>query len=128
MDNLHRINVSSLSPCVPGCRYSCVCHLFTPPTPSPSENYAEADPPELANVLAPSQKKCSKEYCRLGCICDSMEVGIAKGHCGKPECMFECQCRTDTDLRIPPALQRRSQRIPTRKRRGSGKWMISYFL
>ena len=66
---------------ISGCRYSCICHLcvFTEQSP-------EADDKTV---------KCEKEYCRLGCICDSIEARKErdkKSHCGKPECIMECEC------------------------------------
>lgn len=39
--------------------------------------------------------KCEKEYCRLGCICDSIEARKDKTKipkCGKPGCIPECIC------------------------------------
>ena len=36
---------------------------------------------------------CGKEFCRLGCICDSIaSKPILPVHCGKMECMFRCSC------------------------------------
>jgi len=36
---------------------------------------------------------CLKEYCKLGCICDSLRTKqIPPDHCGKVECMFSCCC------------------------------------
>lgn len=38
-------------------------------------------------------KSCSKLYCSLGCICESLESTYnLKQHCGRVECMFDCQC------------------------------------
>ena len=38
-------------------------------------------------------KNCSKDYCKLGCICDSLRTKqIPPSHCGKFECMFACCC------------------------------------
>ncbi|XP_075923820.1 uncharacterized protein LOC116943203 isoform X2 [Petromyzon marinus] len=37
--------------------------------------------------------RCQKEFCRLGCVCDSLGEGRAvPAHCGRPECMLECSC------------------------------------
>ena len=40
---------------------------------------------------------CDKEYCRMGCICDSItgKSAIPPSHCGKVECMFNCNCSKD---------------------------------
>ena len=39
---------------------------------------------------------CPKQYCRLGCICDSIDENASSPrtptHCGKPSCMFDCNC------------------------------------
>jgi len=36
---------------------------------------------------------CLKEYCKFGCICDSLRTKkIPPSHCGKVECMFSCCC------------------------------------
>ena len=37
--------------------------------------------------------ECMKDYCKLGCICDSLRTKqIAPLHCGKVDCMFSCCC------------------------------------
>ncbi|CAF0790096.1 unnamed protein product [Brachionus calyciflorus] len=39
--------------------------------------------------------ECGKAYCRLGCICEPSEnvkKKFMKKHCGRFECMFECNC------------------------------------
>ncbi|XP_068627874.1 uncharacterized protein ocm isoform X2 [Battus philenor] len=36
---------------------------------------------------------CREKFCTLGCICDSLECGYnLKDHCGRVECMFDCNC------------------------------------
>eukprot|EP00090_Calanus_glacialis_P009738 TRINITY_DN18135_c0_g1_i1.p1 TRINITY_DN18135_c0_g1~~TRINITY_DN18135_c0_g1_i1.p1 ORF type:complete len:2159 (-),score=869.91 TRINITY_DN18135_c0_g1_i1:100-6576(-) len=36
---------------------------------------------------------CLKDYCKLGCICDSLRTKqIPPAHCGKVDCMFSCCC------------------------------------
>ena len=44
-----------------------------------------------------SGASCDKEYCRMGCICDSItgKSAIPPSHCGKVECMFNCNCSKD---------------------------------
>lgn len=38
-------------------------------------------------------KTCTKPFCRLGCICASLECKPPVSlHCGKENCMFECMC------------------------------------
>ena len=40
-----------------------------------------------------SDDSCTKDYCRLGCICDSLRTKqIPPSHCGKVDCMFSCCC------------------------------------
>ena len=40
-----------------------------------------------------SDVTCTKDYCRLGCICDSLRTKqIPPSHCGKVDCMFSCCC------------------------------------
>lgn len=76
---------------VSGCRYGCVCHLCEPDQDIPS-------PPLGVTTCRKEGATCTKEYCRLGCICDSIfhrelaNRSSVRGHCGKPECMFECVC------------------------------------
>lgn len=40
-----------------------------------------------------SSLHCSNEFCKLGCVCSSLEtLPQPQGHCGRAECMFECTC------------------------------------
>lgn len=42
-----------------------------------------------------SLPQCGKIYCRLGCICeqfDNSKKNVNGKHCGRVECMFECNC------------------------------------
>ncbi|CAM9579718.1 unnamed protein product [Lampetra planeri] len=54
--------------------------------------------PQVGTSSSPSStpaasSRCQKEFCRLGCVCDSLGEGRAEpAHCGKPECMLECSC------------------------------------
>ncbi|XP_054900630.1 MAX gene-associated protein isoform X2 [Poeciliopsis prolifica] len=45
--------------------------------------------------------KCGQDFCRLGCVCDSVkQLNTHPDHCRQPECMFTCSClrpRTDTE-------------------------------
>ena len=35
----------------------------------------------------------TRDYCRLGCICDSLRTKqMPSSHCGKVDCMFACCC------------------------------------
>ncbi|KAK7907227.1 hypothetical protein WMY93_015839 [Mugilogobius chulae] len=49
----------------------------------------------------PPDLPCEQEFCRLGCVCDSL-YGHHKGasrpsfHCQRTECMFECSCFKET--------------------------------
>ncbi|XP_046394048.1 uncharacterized protein LOC124161867 isoform X2 [Ischnura elegans] len=52
-------------------------------------NFVSVDPEEKSTV----NEKCSKEFCRLGCVCDSLRTDKRLvEHCGKVECMFSCVC------------------------------------
>jgi Domain of unknown function (DUF4801) len=36
---------------------------------------------------------CSKDFCKMGCVCKSLEVPMREEfHCGKAECIFQCIC------------------------------------
>lgn len=38
-------------------------------------------------------RNCSKQFCKMGCICKSLECNKSYSfHCGKEECMLECIC------------------------------------
>ncbi|XP_027896614.1 MAX gene-associated protein isoform X3 [Xiphophorus couchianus] len=45
--------------------------------------------------------KCGQDFCRLGCVCDSVkQLNTHPDHCRLPECMFTCGClrpRMDTE-------------------------------
>ncbi|XP_072040044.1 uncharacterized protein [Amphiura filiformis] len=44
---------------------------------------------------------CGKDFCRLGCVCDSLKRAAnpnrPRVHCNKAECMFKCVCGKATD-------------------------------
>ncbi|KXJ70679.1 hypothetical protein RP20_CCG022785 [Aedes albopictus] len=45
-----------------------------------------------------SKPRCDERYCGKGCICDvfsSKHGSVARMHCNKLECIFECQCGYD---------------------------------
>ena len=52
-----------------GCRYGCVCHLCEP---TPDIHITPSEPLPDLDVNFQPESKCPKEYCRLGCICDSI--------------------------------------------------------
>ena len=56
-----------------GCRYSCVCHLC---------DVVSADDCDTSDRGQANVKTCNEEYCRLGCICDTVDSspGGSKGH------------------------------------------------
>ena len=56
-----------------GCRYSCVCHLC---------DVVSADDCDTSDLGQANVKTCNEEYCRLGCICDTVDSspGGSKGH------------------------------------------------
>lgn len=71
-------------------------------SPTPSESISFRSP-------VPA---CDKEYCRLGCICDSLDPeqpSSTQAHCGKPSCMLECIC---SDSGMPSSQVEGSDDIP----------------
>lgn len=46
-------------------------------------------------------KDCYKSYCKLGCICKSLQCqSTFSDHCQLVDCMFECKCKIETNGRI----------------------------
>ncbi|KAK4887267.1 hypothetical protein RN001_003538 [Aquatica leii] len=44
------------------------------------------------------KKPCLKDYCRLGCVCKSIEGSVSnllETHCGLYKCMFQCKCKKE---------------------------------
>jgi hypothetical protein len=55
------------------------------------EHWKACKMPPLPPPTAPN---CQAPPCRLGCICESIvKDSVARTHCGKPECFFECTCQ-----------------------------------
>ena len=56
---------------------------------------------------------CGKDFCRLGCVCDSLssagtgKKGPGRGHCNRSVCMFECLCEK------PAEQARRARKRPS---------------
>ncbi|XP_036437677.1 MAX gene-associated protein isoform X2 [Colossoma macropomum] len=47
--------------------------------------------------------ECSEDFCRLGCICDSLQRKIrGPTHCRREQCMFDCNCFKHKVLLIHP--------------------------
>ncbi|CAB4060408.1 unnamed protein product [Lepeophtheirus salmonis] len=43
------------------------------------------------------RKDCDKDFCRLGCICETLSGSpVVPNHCCKIECMFRCHCSEET--------------------------------
>lgn len=59
-------------------------------------------------ALPGSPAHCGNDFCRLGCICDSLmwKAEESMQHCRKLECMFECKCERFPSLRILRARKR----------------------
>lgn len=76
-----------------------MCHLFRDRV-VPGNRASDSD-----EVHTEETTVCEKEYCRLGCICSSLERQLAEreAHCGKAECMFTCQC-DDKELTLHSLL------------------------
>ncbi|EDW00619.1 GH20976 [Drosophila grimshawi] len=53
---------------------------------------------DAAAIAKDANKPCIKDFCRLGCVCESL-VGVrpTREHCGRAECVLECRC-TGTEL------------------------------
>ncbi|PIK59855.1 putative MAX gene-associated protein isoform X7 [Apostichopus japonicus] len=70
----------------------------------------EEGPPMLRDydALPGMPAKCGSDFCRLGCICDSLSWKAEEDlqHCRKLECMFECSCERFPSLRILRARKR----------------------
>ncbi|RXG68509.1 hypothetical protein Avbf_03739 [Armadillidium vulgare] len=43
------------------------------------------------------KEPCNEEFCKMGCICDSLRCRQKpREHCGKVECMFDCNCNIES--------------------------------
>jgi len=48
---------------------------------------------KMPPLPAPTAPNCQAPPCRLGCVCESIiQDSIARSHCGKPKCFFDCNC------------------------------------
>lgn len=74
-----------MTPFIAGCKYGCICHLCGSKTSGESD---QESPKEEAKPKVTKKKQCTKEYCRLGCICASLSR--ARKKCG---CISKCMCR-----------------------------------
>lgn len=74
-----------------GCRYGCICHLCWI-----SENFEDS-----SKTSAICTKTCDKEYCRLGCICDSNDNIKRENMCDEQTCSLEC-CRCSEHKSVTP--------------------------
>ncbi|XP_067628833.1 serine-rich adhesin for platelets [Eurosta solidaginis] len=46
-------------------------------------------------------KPCTKEFCALGCVCQSLAADYPlRQHCGKSKCVIECTCKGTNQSRI----------------------------
>ncbi|KAL6486349.1 hypothetical protein MHYP_G00057410 [Metynnis hypsauchen] len=55
--------------------------------------------------------ECSEDFCRLGCICDSLQRKIrGPTHCRREQCMFDCSCFKHKVLLIHPPKVTKIQR------------------
>lgn len=44
---------------------------------------------------ADNLQPCFKEYCSMGCVCQSLNKNRSQNHCGKAKCILECQCKNN---------------------------------
>ncbi|CAH0397473.1 unnamed protein product [Chilo suppressalis] len=63
------------------------------------KKYCELDRLDVTVIRLPENdintnlSVCRKSFCRLGCICNSLQCTIPlKSHCGRIGCMFACKC------------------------------------
>ncbi|KAI4885412.1 hypothetical protein NFI96_018042, partial [Prochilodus magdalenae] len=55
--------------------------------------------------------ECTEDFCRLGCICDSLQRKIrGPTHCRREQCMFDCNCFKHKVLLIHPPKVTKVQR------------------
>lgn len=55
--------------------------------------------PAVEDEIVPEEtsEPCNNEHCKMGCICDSIRCKKKNlEHCGRLDCMFECQCRDES--------------------------------
>jgi len=73
------------------------CRSSDPPAPYDAGSPAPALPPFVPGV------RCTEDFCRLGCICDSIKRPSSpieiRDHCGHVDCMLEGTCAYRTRLR-----------------------------
>ncbi|XP_022086280.1 uncharacterized protein LOC110976893 [Acanthaster planci] len=54
-------------------------------------------------VRLDQQTTCNKDFCRLGCVCESINLNLPverlTKHCRKADCMFDCTCQRN-NIRI----------------------------
>ena len=69
------------------------------PAPYDSRSPGPPPPPVVPGVV------CREDFCRLGCVCDSIKRSVSptdssqRDHCGHADCMLECTCTYRTRLR-----------------------------
>ncbi|XP_017958610.1 uncharacterized protein LOC108652925 [Drosophila navojoa] len=48
---------------------------------------------DAAAIAKDANKPCSKDFCQLGCVCESVGGDLApREHCGRADCVLECSC------------------------------------
>ncbi|KAH8384724.1 hypothetical protein KR093_006203 [Drosophila rubida] len=48
---------------------------------------------DAAAMAKDANKPCLKEYCQMGCVCESLAGELpAREHCGRADCVLECRC------------------------------------
>ncbi|XP_063232634.1 uncharacterized protein LOC134536701 [Bacillus rossius redtenbacheri] len=70
-------------------------------------NFIEMDTNgEVAENTGDSEDTCGKPFCSLGCVCVSLSAASSISnlteHCGRVECMFECECGQIQNETISP--------------------------
>ncbi|XP_053344957.1 MAX gene-associated protein isoform X1 [Clarias gariepinus] len=64
-----------------------------------------------------NENACSEDFCRLGCLCDSLERKIrGPTHCRRVECMFDCSCFKHKVLVLQPTSKTVANDQQDRKR------------
>ncbi|XP_028294150.1 MAX dimerization protein MGA a isoform X2 [Gouania willdenowi] len=84
--------------------------------------------------LAPVQMECRRpppclnDFCRLGCVCDSLSGMRRPAHCARPTCMFSCSCLKQKVVVLRNMDSASPQGPRRRKRRKRRRMKMAYIL
>ena len=86
------------------CSHSGINSCLYATTSEPTAPYDRPSPYRSLPPVAPGVV-CGEDFCRLGCVCDSIKRSQSptetrqRDHCGHADCMLECTCTYRTRLR-----------------------------